>query len=114
MMGIGKTSACADLRVNFDCSCNLTSALVQVCAAMCNILATVLARAPKAALRSKFAASSQILTIVAEQHLDEVRPHMTKSWRVPHQSSRLVRASADLKGLDSVMQPQNTECLSTP
>ena len=95
MMGIGKTSACADLRVNFDCSCILTSALAQVCAAMCNILTTVLARAPKAALRS-FAASSQILMTVAEQHLDEVRPHMTKSWRVPHQSSRLVRAGPGL------------------
>ena len=100
--------------VGFGCSCNMTSALVQVCAAMCNILTTVLARAPKAALRSKFAASSQILMTVAEQHLDEVRPCMPIAWRALHQSSRLIRAGADLKGLDSVMQRQNPECLSMP
>ena len=39
---------------------------------MCNILAAVLAKTPKGALRSKFAASSQILMRVAEQHLPEV------------------------------------------
>ncbi len=52
---------------------------MQVCAAMCNILAAVLAKTPKGALRSKFAASSQILMRVAEQHLPEVASplHMT-------------------------------------
>ncbi len=46
--------------------------IVQVSAAMCNILTAVLARTPKGALRSKFAASVQILMRVAEQHLAEV------------------------------------------
>ncbi|BDA46153.1 RRP12-like protein [Coccomyxa sp. Obi] len=43
----------------------------QVCAAMTTILAATLSRVPEAVLRSKFAASSEILCCLAEEHAEQ-------------------------------------------
>ena len=47
--------------------------LLQVCAAFCTVLASVLARMPSATLRSKFGIASGVLCTVLEQHRDDVR-----------------------------------------
>ncbi len=52
---------------------NVAVGLVQVCAAMGTILSVTLSRVPNAVLRSKFAASSEILCSLVEEHAEQVR-----------------------------------------
>lgn len=46
--------------------------LLQICAAMGTILSATLSRVPEAVLRSKFAASSEILCCLVEEHAEQV------------------------------------------
>lgn len=68
---------------------------------MCNILAAVLAKTPKGALRSKFAASSQILMRVAEQHLPEVAALLRMTCHHPCRSSQIVTQANTATSADS-------------
>ena len=50
-----------------------TQGILQVCAAMSTVLLATLDRVPEAVLRSKFAASSEILCWLVDQHAEQVQ-----------------------------------------